>query len=124
MCHLTLRWVENVFLKAHVYPSGFARLCLCFETVHLLIGCSDWLSFPKCQFHNEPDVLSNKIKYCGSCCEVGQFVQPLSLTPSRAAAFQCNNIPCGDRLRGNVTWTSTWVNQKGYVTCAFNVMHS
>ena len=51
--------------------------------------------------HNEPDVLSNEIKSCGSCCEVGQFVQPRSWTPSRVAAFQCNNIPCGDRLRAD-----------------------
>ena len=23
-----------------------------------------------------------------------------------------------------ITWTSAWVNQKGYVTCSYNVMHN
>ena len=36
--------ITNHALKAHVHPSGFARLCCCFETLFCQMQCFDWLT--------------------------------------------------------------------------------
>ena len=36
--------IANHALKAQVHPSGFARLCCCFETLFCQMECFDWLT--------------------------------------------------------------------------------
>ena len=41
---ILMKDITNHALKAHVHPSGFARLCCCFETLFCQMQCFDWLT--------------------------------------------------------------------------------
>ena len=57
--------ITNHALKAHVHPSGFARLC-CFETLFCQMQCFEWMTHLRGVhfFHAWPKLDSTHTEHC------------------------------------------------------------